>query len=241
MTAADLTQIINSPDFRSGLEEISSYLASIMQEGPIVHLLAKCLWKQKHLYALERNKRHDLTVWVPASSAVDNQTSVEFKFNYDTCCSEKLSKELLKLANKSNDELDAVLGKLSKWDVARGIWKDVIKKEPDIFVWIICARDLTGLSDNDRRRIVNSEVLKKYAYKCDRDYLAPAEQFLDFLNIFRAFRESRAEIETNGDFPSIYHFRICEFANAGQPATASARQEPRPPGAPSPDECKESQ
>jgi hypothetical protein len=214
MTAADLMEIIRSPDFRTGLEEISSYLASIMQEGPIKHLLAKCLWTQKHLYALERNKLHDLTVWVSDPSVVENETTIEFKFNYDTCCSEKLAKELLRLANRSNDELEEVLGKFSKWDVVRGIWKDVIKKEPNIFVWIICARDLSALSDADRKRIVNSEPLKKYTYKCDREYLAPAEQFLEFLKKFRPFRESWVEIETQGSFPSTYHFAICDFLEA---------------------------
>src|SRR6266852_5674036 len=95
MTAADLMEIIRSPDFRTGLEEISSYLASIMQEGPIVHLLAKGLWKRKHLYALERNKRHDLTVWRPSVDSGVKDTKIEFKFNYETCA-ETLAKELEK-------------------------------------------------------------------------------------------------------------------------------------------------
>src|SRR5262245_55372483 len=82
MTAGQLRDIFLSAEFKTGLEEVSSYLASITQERPIVHLLAKCLWKQKHLYALERNYRHDLTVWVPDSTQA---TNIEFKFNYDTC------------------------------------------------------------------------------------------------------------------------------------------------------------
>lgn len=81
MIAAELRDMILSPDFKTGLEEMSSYLASIMQEGPIVHLLAKCLWKQKHLYALERNKRHDLTVWPSGLPAGTKGTTIEFKFN----------------------------------------------------------------------------------------------------------------------------------------------------------------
>ena len=99
MTAADLRGIILSADFKLGLEEVSSYLASIMQEAPIVHLLAKYLWKQKHLYALERNKRHDLTVWTPGLSTGEKQTTIEFKFNYETCAV-KLGKELRKFANE---------------------------------------------------------------------------------------------------------------------------------------------
>ena len=41
MTTAELRGIILSADFKPGLEEVSSYLTSIMQEAPIVHLLAK--------------------------------------------------------------------------------------------------------------------------------------------------------------------------------------------------------
>ena len=84
MTAADLREIILSPDFKAGLEEMSSYLASVMQEAPIVHLLAKCLWKRKHVFALERNKRHDLTIWTPGVSAGRKTNTVEFKINFET-------------------------------------------------------------------------------------------------------------------------------------------------------------
>jgi hypothetical protein len=241
MNAADLGEIIRSQEFRTGLDEISSYLASIMQEAPIKHLLAKCLWKQnKHQYALERNKKHDLTVWLSSPSSVGNETTIEFKFNYDTCCSEKLAKELPRLVDKTGDLLDQALTKFSKWNVVRGIWKDVIKKQPDIFVWIICARDLRALSDADRKRIVNSEPLKKYTHKCDRDYLAPAQEFLEFLKKFRPLTALASEdIPTTGDFPSVYHFRICEFAKSTEQDAAPARQEPRPPDT-SPDESEAS-
>lgn len=76
MTAAELREILLSADFKTGLEELSSFLASITQEHAIVHLLAKCLWRQKHVYALERNKRHDLTVWAPTLS-VNSETNME--------------------------------------------------------------------------------------------------------------------------------------------------------------------
>src|SRR5262245_53738333 len=112
MTAAELRDIILSGDFKSGLEEVSSYLASIMQEAPIVHLLAKYLWKQKHLYALERNKRHDLTVWTPGLLTGEKETTIEFKFNYETC-SAKLDKELRSLAEELAGNPPAILAKLS--------------------------------------------------------------------------------------------------------------------------------
>ncbi len=127
MTAVDLRDILLSTDFKTGLEELSSYLASIMQEAPIVHLLAKCLWKQQHLYALERNKRHDLTVWPSPLPSKENETTLEFKFNYETC-SEKLGKELGKLADTLGANPPAIVAKLSNWGVVRRIWEDVCDK-----------------------------------------------------------------------------------------------------------------
>jgi hypothetical protein len=214
MTAAELREIILAPDFRDELEELSSYLASIMQEAPIVHLLAKSLWKQKRRYALERNKRHDLTVWTPGVSAGRPTTTVEFKFNFETC-SVKLSKELGRLAAKLGGQQPAIEVKESNWDVMPRIWKDVCAKKPDVFVWIICSRDLSGISADDLERIVNWKPLKKYRrshpYKADREFLVTVDRFLQVLQALRPFSVSTAEIETNGLFPSTYHFRICEF------------------------------
>jgi hypothetical protein len=212
MTAAELRELFLSTDFKTGLEELSSYLASIMQEASIVHLLAKCMWKQKHLYALERNKRHDLTVWKPALPSGSKMTNIEFKFNYETCAT-KLGKELRSELGGNPPALEA---KESTWGVVSRIRKDVLAKRPNMFVWIICSRDLSALSDNDLERIVNWKPLKKYrltnAYKTDRDFLVTIDEFLQRLQQIRPFSVSTAEIETNGFFPSTYHFRICEFA-----------------------------
>jgi hypothetical protein len=120
MTAVELREILLSPEFKTGLEELSSYLASIMQEGPIVYLLAKCLWKEKRVYALERYKRHDLTIWAPSNG---NKTTIEFKFNYETCAG-KLTKEvprLAELANKLEGGPNAMAGKNSGFSVMDGI------------------------------------------------------------------------------------------------------------------------
>ena len=61
MTGTQLRDLFLSPDFKQGLTEMSSYLASIMQERPIVYLLAKCLWQRKYKFELE-DKRHDLSL-----------------------------------------------------------------------------------------------------------------------------------------------------------------------------------
>lgn len=106
--------------------------------------------------------------------------------------------------------------KESNWDVMPRIWKDVCVKKPDMFVWIICSRDLSGIIDTNLERTVNWwKPLKKYrlthAYKTDREFLVTIDGFLQALQRFRSFSVSTAEIETNGYFPSTYHFRICEF------------------------------
>ena len=51
---------------------MSSYLASIAQERPIVYLLARCLWMRGYKFELE-DQRHDLSV---------NDKRIEFKFKY---------------------------------------------------------------------------------------------------------------------------------------------------------------
>ncbi len=218
MTGAELRDIILSADFNAGLDEVSSYLASIMQEAPIVHLFAKYLWKKKHLYALERNKRHDLTVWTPGLPAGEKESTIEFKFNYETC-SVKLSKELRNLADKLKAAVPtAIAVKESNWDVMPRIWKDICTKTPDIFVWIICSRDLSQLGDDELNRIVNWKPLKKYRehhpYKTDREFLVAIDGFLGLLQRFRPFSILTAEVETSGSFPSSYHFRICDFARS---------------------------
>jgi hypothetical protein len=78
MTGTDLRDLILSSEFKQGLEELSSYLASIMQERPIVHLLAKCLWLRKVKFELEY-KKQDLTV-------NDKRIEFKFKFAYDRSC-----------------------------------------------------------------------------------------------------------------------------------------------------------
>jgi hypothetical protein len=112
----------------------------------------------------------------------------------------------------------------SNWGVMPRIWKDVFDKKPDMFVWIICSRDLSGIGENHLRRTVNYwKPLKKYrrthAYKTDREFLVIVDGFLGVLQQLmsqqsRPFSVSTAEIETNGHFQSTYHFRICEFASS---------------------------
>jgi hypothetical protein len=155
-----------------------------------------------------------LTVWPSPQSSKKEPTTIEFKFNFETC-SVKLAKEMKKPLGGDPSPIGA---RGSNWDVMHKVRKDVIDKQPDLFVWIICSRDLAGLGDNELDRVVNWEPLQKYRrlhpYKTDREFLLTADRFLQILHRERAFTVYSTEVETNGYFPSIYHFRICEFTRA---------------------------
>jgi hypothetical protein len=196
MTGTKLRDLFLSPDFKQGLAEMSSYLASIMQERPIVYLLAKCLWQRGYKFELE-DKRHDLSL---------NGKRIEFKFNYDRC-EKALTDELLK---HGDDFAQAQEGHRA---VMRRIYDDVCRKEPDIFVWIICSRDLSKVAPDDLKRICGGRWQRKRPYVSDGERLTQVDLFLSKLQAIRPFSLLKQDIQTNGDFPSTYHFRICDFAS----------------------------
>src|SRR5438128_7252639 len=101
MTGTELRALFLSSEFKQGLEEMSSYLASIMQERPIVYLVAKCLWQRGYKFELE-DKRHDLSL---------NGKRIEFKFNYNRC-EKALSEELAKYGDNLNGMWQLVQAKV---------------------------------------------------------------------------------------------------------------------------------
>jgi hypothetical protein len=208
MTSTELRTLFLLPEFTQGLEEMSSYLASIMQERPIVYLLAKCLWQRGYKFKLE-DKRHDLSL---------NGKRIEFKFNYDRC--EKiLTGELAKYGDDLNGMWQLVQERSinKSWGVMAKIYKDACVKKSDIFVWIICSRDLSKVAPADVERICGGRAQLKYSathpYVSDGDLLTVADSFLTKLQAIRPFTLLKQDIQTNGDFPSTYHFRICDFAS----------------------------
>lgn len=207
MTASELRDILLSPGFREDLQEMSSYLASIMQERPIVYAVAKALWKQRRFkYQLEA-KRKDLIV---------DGTHIEFKFNYDKMA-QVLQEELTTWSDLHAMWEAVKQGQKSKsWGVMAKIYEDVCgeSRQPHLFVWVICSRDLSGVVGEDLKRICGWRDQCKYnavhPYK-SRDFLAVTDSFLDRMQAIRSFSVLKEAIETNGDFPSTYHFRICDF------------------------------
>ena len=151
--ATELRDLFLSDDFKGGLREISSYLASIMQERPIVYLLAKCLWQRGYKLELE-DKRHDLSI---------HGKRIEFKFNYDRC-EEDLTHEMAKYGDNLNGMWQLVQARaISKsWGVMPKIYEDACVRKPDIFVWVICSRDLNKVAPDDLKRICRGRAQRKY-------------------------------------------------------------------------------
>ncbi len=202
MTGTELRDVFLSSEFRQGLEEMSCYLASIMQERPIVNLLAKCLWKRKYKFRLE-DQRRDLCV---------NGRHIEFKFNYNRC-EEALAKELAACGGDLNRLCEKNVG---NWSVGPKIVKDALIKSPDVFVWVICSRDLSQVKQDDLHRIRCSDAQIEYnrahPHNSNGQHLTVVDSFLGRLNERRAFSLVKQDVQTSGDFPSTYHFRICDFA-----------------------------
>jgi len=218
MNANDLRAIIASPEFKTELSEMSCFLASIKQERPIVYCLAKQIWRgRRHVFQLE-SKLKDLVV---------DGKRIEFKFHYD-CDMEKLENEIKKHGTAPLTEMwNAVRAKkLSKsWSVMPQIFEEFCVREPkvDIFVWIICSRDLSKLATQVCGRVCWSTEQYKWHRKYpdaakSRAYVKVADEYLERLRQVRpcaALLKEDIEIAATPDwkdsFPSVYHFRICEF------------------------------
>lgn len=207
ITAENINTIFESSAFNMDLEALSSYAANIRQERPIVNLFAKNFWQQGHKVALEKNKC-DLVV---------DGTRIEFKFHFDSDF-RLLQKELQKYDDDIERLMEAVYAKIHSptWTVCPGIYKDVIVKRSDIFVWILCARDLSKLTDDEMSRVCVGSDQRKYnrsrPYESNREFLDETDRFLAKLKEIKKFSVAKTMILTNGAFPSEYHLRICEFA-----------------------------
>jgi hypothetical protein len=213
MTSKELQRIFVSKEFKRDLQELSGYLAGIKQERPIVFALAKTLWKRGIVYQLEKSLR-DMVV---------DDTYLEFKYSYD-CDMEKVECEMAKYSDRPLKAMwvDVQRGRFAKgWSQLAPIYEDVCEKKPDIFVWIIHSRDLSDISDAvcERKRICWWKQQKKWNNKShpysDLAYLKIANQFLhklqEELKDHRPFTRLTQTIVAKSDFPSTYHFRICDF------------------------------
>lgn len=207
----DLIGIIRSPDFREDLREMSSYLASIQLERPIVCLFAKYLWRRDRIFTLERVKKHDLTIWLPDKSAT---VHVEFKYNTDLIV-EELKKEFSRLGDNPASFQKAFEDRKNDRGMMHKLFKDFRRKDAHFFIWVICSRDLVGVDPADGVRIVN---WKKYSRQPNSISSTELHSFI--FRILRAFDISETNIKTEiiefvakdeVAFPSIFHFFVCKL------------------------------
>lgn len=215
-TVREIKKIFESPGYLRDLSELSCYAESIMQERPMVYLLSKYLYEQGHKFELEQShkydkghRKHDLVV---------DKTIIEFKFHYDFDIDSYLRRELSRY--KTHKQLwEAVKRrKIHKsWSITPGIYKDVVENKADIFVWVICARNLRRVNKDARSRINQSEEQNNYnkhhKYGSTK-FLAPVDSLLGKLQKLRKFSIDDEVIITtkpSNHFPSIYYLRLCEF------------------------------
>lgn len=202
-----IKSIFESPEFKLELEELSSWAANIRQERPIVALFGKYFWRQGHKVVLEKNKC-DLVV---------DGIRIEFKVHFDADIP-LLEKELNKYAGDIETLMEAVAAgqKSPTWTICPGVYKDVIIKRPDIFVWILCARDLSRLTEDDLSRVCVATHQRNYnrnrPYELDQEFLETVDTFFEKLQELRKFSIEKATTVTNGWFPSTYHLMICDFS-----------------------------
>jgi hypothetical protein len=211
MTAVDLTEVLSSAEFREQLADISGYSATHSQERPIVFSIARLLWKMKHEFVLE-HERTDL--WLIGGARI------EFKFNYDTCC-DTLRRELDLFGNDLPSIVTAMKLKEGNRGVLHRVYNDICKKKPkpDLFVWIICSRDLSNVDDTFVSYIPDGRLQKrrnaKHQFGTDLEFLRVANHFLKLLQSEQNFAVMSIPIETNREFRSVYHFFICDFSTSG--------------------------
>lgn len=205
INSTHIIEILNLPDFKNELEELSSFASNIKQERPIVLLFAKYFWRKKRDVILELNKC-DLVV---------DGTRIEFKYHFDCDTTQRVAKEL----GKAGGELERLLaGKPTGWNVCANIHKDMVEKNPDIFVWIICSRDLSTLDEKSLAKVVwsrqQNDFNKSVAYDPAGNNLLVMNQFLEKLQPVRPFSIGMKSVQTARDFPSTYHFLVCEFGKS---------------------------
>lgn len=206
ITAEDIKIILNSEEFANELEEVSSFAANIRQERPIVMLIAKHFWRHGHKVALEK-KRCDLVV---------DDTRIEFKFSFDSDTL-SLEKELNRFNGNLVKLMEAVSAKeISRtWTVSPTIYKDVIEKRPEIFVWMLCTRDLSKLTNDELSRVCIATHQQWYnlsrPLESSQRFLEIAEGFLAKLQELRKFSLHNILLPVNYSFPSVYYFMVCEF------------------------------
>ncbi len=206
ITAQDIKAILESTEYRSELEELSSYAANIRQERPIVMLIAKHFWRRGYKVALEK-KKCDLVV---------DETRIGFKFSFD---SDTLSLE--KELNRYDSNLEMLMKAVSEkeisgtWTVSPAIYNDVIVKRPEIFVWILCTRDLSKLTNDELSRVCIATHQQWFnrsrPYESNQRFLEVAEGFLAKLQELRGFSLEKVMLAANNGFPSVYYFMVCAF------------------------------
>jgi len=213
-----IKKALKSHAFIKELEQISSYASNIRQERPIVYLLAKHLnMAGTHKVILEyktgKGTKCDLLL---------DGSKVEAKFHY-TFDIHQIDNEIKhpQKIKKNN----------TNWVVLPLIDKDMKNKKPDIFIWIICARDLSVFKNIEaltpsinwwEQQLRAETKIRKNIFKDNKyvqhKFMSYLRQYNDNYYIQSVILPAkngflRSKTSKYGCFRSKYYFFICSRKN----------------------------
>ena len=215
MTGQELVCIFDTDEFRAELATMSSALASITQEVPIKHALAKQLYRTGREYALE-DKHRDLLI---------EGAHLEFKFNFDKSVA-SIEKDLDRWGTLE-EMWAAYKSKSRSWSALAKVFEDIAGKEkkhhPDFFVWIVCSRDLEQVDDGKltKRRVCMWKDQRKYnkKHKYSEGYHRTViSRLIKMIQDVRPCRVDHkgAVVGPADDFESTYDFYVFQFNDNGE-------------------------
>jgi hypothetical protein len=164
---AELREVLGCPEFKAEMVQINRYAANIKPERPIVYLLAKLLRRSGNLkeVALEfrsplDKRKTDLVLF----DGQGNDCRIEVKGHWDF----EIKKAKQELTRLEDEDIPPKKG--HTWMVLPTVAEDLTAKSADLFVWILCCRDLTTTVNSELSAICQADGSRNYWKGQGRDW-----------------------------------------------------------------------
>lgn len=206
-----LAEILRSREFERELRNAGHWAANLRPERPLTFLLARELARKGHSVTLEKpyphGKKCDLFVF-------DKYVEIKGHFDSDFV---QIEKELNSFEGNLEELFQAAQDKkLSKsWSIVPKLFEDSVIRKPDILLWIVVARNLSGVpsgklpdycvADQQLRYTANSQ------YVAGESVFAKAQKLVERIGRYRGVRLTIIEHAFDEPVPSVYWFGLCEF------------------------------
>jgi hypothetical protein len=181
--------------------------ARIKHERPIVLFCAKYLCRAGYDVILEGGQ-HDLTV---------DGVTFEFKHHFDWD---------IPKAQAESKWWRPRPGKSETWRILAAIHRDIMKRRPDVFVWIISERTLDGVGEEYcKGRVCFWQDQFRHAKRgwTSDQMVRKANVILNRIAAPRRGSRHSVSVETRARFGSMYHFLIRSFRGGHDPRVPKAK------------------